>query len=194
MKSKDLIKTLQELDPSGETEVCVHNVDIMYIESLPAYYDGTLQVLVRDEDGKIQGAKYVRSGDKIKINTMSISDYVEHANECSQEINVDYSELSTMDQDNTKRHHQQLLEHYDNMESELELGYFQDWAKNKALSVTVDIEEIDEISKEFFKENLSRKDPIKVGQGYSYITKRHEQWDESLIVQITDGFLEIVKR
>lgn len=79
MKTKELIKRLQEADPSGELECCVGNVDIYFVEQLPAYYDGPLEVLVHDEALKdkcwsITGAKIVRSGQKVQIHTISIED------------------------------------------------------------------------------------------------------------------------
>lgn len=48
MKTKELIKRLQEADPDGETEVCVGNEDILFVAKEPAYYDGCFQVLNRD--------------------------------------------------------------------------------------------------------------------------------------------------
>ena len=77
MKTKELIRQLQDADPSGEIEVCVGNVDIHFVERLEAYYDGTLQVLTRDETRKgykIVGGKYKRTGSKINLHTLSISD------------------------------------------------------------------------------------------------------------------------
>jgi hypothetical protein len=78
MKTKTLIKLLQEADPTGEEEVCVGNVDIFDVHPDGAYYDGALQVLVRDDKLKpfwdIVGGKYVRTGKKIQIHTLSIQD------------------------------------------------------------------------------------------------------------------------
>lgn len=79
MKTKELIKRLQKADPTGEGEVCYGNEDILFIETLPAYYDGSLQVLVRDEkrdDYNVVGAKFVRTGSKVQIVTYSIEDAV----------------------------------------------------------------------------------------------------------------------
>ena len=77
MKTKELIRQLQEKDPGGEEEVCVGNEDIFFVEYEPAYYDGSLQILVRDEEKKpyynIVGAKFRRSGSKIQIHTVSIA-------------------------------------------------------------------------------------------------------------------------
>ena len=76
MKTKELIRLLQEEDPTGETECCVDNVDIFTVDAEPAYYDGLLEVLRRDESKKpywdIIGADYVGTGSKINISTMPI--------------------------------------------------------------------------------------------------------------------------
>lgn len=82
MKTKDLIKMLQDVDPSGETEVCVDNLDIYFAERKPAYWDGRLQLLIRDESKKpfyhVAGAKVISSGDKIELHTMGVEDVIEN--------------------------------------------------------------------------------------------------------------------
>lgn len=76
MKTRDLIAALREEDPSGELEVAVGNIDIHFVEKEPAYYDGCLQVLKRDEAKtdcyNIVGAEIRGSGAKIVIHTLSI--------------------------------------------------------------------------------------------------------------------------
>lgn len=78
VKTKKLIELLQKVDPTGETEVCVGNYDILQIFPSPAWYDGSLQVLIRDERllplYDVIGGKFVRNGDKIVIETLSIQD------------------------------------------------------------------------------------------------------------------------
>lgn len=77
MKSKKLIELLQKEDPTGETEVCIGNEDIYYIENMVAYWDGCLEVLKRDETSEyynVIGAKYTSSGYKIGLRTLSIFD------------------------------------------------------------------------------------------------------------------------
>jgi|SRR5208337_1700100 len=79
MKSKELIKQLQYLDPKGETEVSCGNHDIWTVDMEPAYYDGRLQLLIRDPEktGKyfdIIGAKYVSKGYKIVLTSMGVTD------------------------------------------------------------------------------------------------------------------------
>lgn len=76
MKSKKLIKLIQELDPSGETEVCVGTTqDIAFVERMPAYYDGALQLIEREND-EIVSAKFERAGDKIAIRYVGIVDAI----------------------------------------------------------------------------------------------------------------------
>ena len=81
MKTKELIRQLQENDPSGENEVNIDGVDIWYVDSLPGYYDGPYQVLDRDETCQyynIIGAKYKKSGRKVIIKTLSILEALEN--------------------------------------------------------------------------------------------------------------------
>ena len=76
MKTKELIRQLQEADPSGELEVGIHNEDILSIEHLPAYYDGSLQVINKNEKGHIVSGEIYRTGSKIKICTYPLEDAV----------------------------------------------------------------------------------------------------------------------
>ena len=81
MKSKELIQQLQKLDPTGETEVCVGNTPIYFVESKPAYYDGVLKTLIHDEPkvGKefsIIGMKYIIHGEKLHLNLFEVDDLI----------------------------------------------------------------------------------------------------------------------
>ncbi len=79
MKTKELIRRLQEIDPTGETECCVGNADIFFVDCTPAYWDGCLQLLKRDPTSKyynVIGAKYTTKGQKIVIVTHSIEDAI----------------------------------------------------------------------------------------------------------------------
>jgi hypothetical protein len=74
MKTKDLIRELQDADPTGEMHVTVGKRDIHFIGQQPYYYDGNVEKLIRDEsaDGyNIIGAEYPTE-DHIKIFTLSI--------------------------------------------------------------------------------------------------------------------------
>ena len=80
MKSKELIRWLQEEDPTGEGEVVVGNDDIHFLEWKPGYWDGKYTVLIRDESKRpyydIVGAEYRSDGEKLCIRTMSWQDVI----------------------------------------------------------------------------------------------------------------------
>lgn len=196
MKTKELIRQLQEADPSGEEEVCVGNVDIHFVELLPAYYDGALQVLTRDENCKfynIIGAKYKRSGNKVKIHTLSITDAISN----NREMPVDYSELPTDRQESAKKSHDELREWHKRLENQLEWDYFHKWVAKQAYYVTADTDEIEGAVFRFFEKHVSADDPLPEGGvpfGHNYITTREMQWDQKYQVVIDEGFLKVKVR
>lgn len=92
MKTKELIRQLNEADPTGENECVVNNVDIFFVSHEPAYYDGRAEMLIRDETNKyynVVGAKVRCNGTKIQIHLHSIEDAIlSHP-----DLPVDLSEL-----------------------------------------------------------------------------------------------------
>ena len=75
MKTKELIRQLQEADPDGDKDCCVDNTDIFYVGIEPAYCDGCKQILIRDKDCEyynIIGGKVSSEGSKLVITTLSI--------------------------------------------------------------------------------------------------------------------------
>jgi hypothetical protein len=77
MKTNKLIKLLQNADPTGEAEVCVSNQDILDVASMPAYYDGRQEILIRDESLNcydVIGGKITSLGTKIKIITHGLDE------------------------------------------------------------------------------------------------------------------------
>lgn len=77
MKSKELIKLLQDLDPAGETEVCVDNLAIFSVYSSPSYWDGPLNIILREDAAdkyKITGFKITGRGTKIVIKALLLED------------------------------------------------------------------------------------------------------------------------
>lgn len=76
MRTSNLIRMLQELDPSGDLEVSVGNTDILFVDRVPPWYDGEQEVLIRDDSspyydvvgGYLRGA----GDDKIRIHTHSL--------------------------------------------------------------------------------------------------------------------------
>lgn len=75
MNTAELIKWLQDADPSGELECVVGNIPILYADKNPAYYDGCYQYLVRDDKGHFDfsAAEIRGDGEKVQIHTMSIA-------------------------------------------------------------------------------------------------------------------------
>ncbi len=55
MKSKELIRQLQELDPVGDIEVIGSAGDISFADRVQDYYDGYARTLLRNEKGHIIG-------------------------------------------------------------------------------------------------------------------------------------------
>ena len=73
MKTKELIRQLQEIDPSGELECCISNHDILFVERIGAFYDGPLEILVRDTRGEVVGGILRRIGEKIRIHVLDLA-------------------------------------------------------------------------------------------------------------------------
>jgi hypothetical protein len=90
MKTSKLIQLLQESDPSGDLECCVDNEDIVCTSRSPAYYDGCLELLVRNEHGHVMSGAVCRSGAKVNIVHHSICDCIDD----DPNFSVDLSDLS----------------------------------------------------------------------------------------------------
>lgn len=197
MKTSELIRLLQEEDPSGEGHVVVGNLDIHFVEALPAYYDGSAQELIRDPARapyyNITGGKYRRSGTKIQIHTLSFSSVIENDPDNST---FDYSELPTDRQESAKQSHDNLRKFVKDVENRLEKENFLKWFKEKASKLTEDLEDVKEIAEAFFDKNLDRNDPIPKDiptLNESYVSRRHKQWDRQLKVTVDDGYIQIKK-
>ena len=81
MKTNELIKQLQAIDPTGDREVCIDgSADIYSIHEELAYWDGRLNVLIRDESKKpyydVVGVKIIHSGTKIVLKSWSADDVI----------------------------------------------------------------------------------------------------------------------
>lgn len=92
MKTKELVELISQLDPSGELEVTADGLPIYMAEKLPAYYDGSLQMLLQDKavaHYNITGYKVTNAGNKVTLRTMDLAAVL------SDNVNapVDLSEL-----------------------------------------------------------------------------------------------------
>ena len=202
MKVKDLVRLLQAEDPTGETEVCVQNEDIFDVHTEPAYYDGKLQLLVRDpaliDCYDVVGGKYVVSGSKIVITPMGVTDVLWD----NPEAVIDYSDLDK----NTGRGSADYRKSDDatrqasrDVELKVEMDAFYRWAKKKAEAIRDSGEDIRLSADHFYKDNLSPKDPVKdlpqrydEKHGYSYWPswndRREAMWNDTIEVYWKGGW------
>ena len=76
MKTKDLIKMLQEVDPSGECQVNGYGGDLWFAQRLPWYYDGNSVIVERKPNGVITGIRQgtKEDGDKVVIYELGIDE------------------------------------------------------------------------------------------------------------------------
>ena len=163
MKSKELIRLLQEADPTGEVEVGVGNIDIFSVEPMPAYYDGRFQKLIRDEKlapyFDVVGAKYCSHGSKIKLIPMSVTDVLWD----NPDAEIDYSDLGSPDSEYVKQMKQTddiTREASRNVELSVEIRAFQEWVAAKAALIRPG-EESKGTAEYFYRKYLSPKDPVK---------------------------------
>jgi hypothetical protein len=190
MKTKDVIAMLQKEDPSGEIDVCVGNVDISFISREAAYYDGSQQVLIRNESGRAIGGKYKRQGDKVQIHLLPFSTLLWD----KTEINIDYSELGEIRGKEYKDNHDKIKAAALALDCELELEYFTKHIKERAEKLGDDEEnDLNDIIKDFFMANITPKEKFPDDIpfiGLSYIDRRNIQWGREVSVNYTeDGFV-----
>ena len=102
MKTKELIRRLQEEDPNGETEVTVNGADIYFLETLPGYYDGCFPVLIHDPKlvdkcYSIIGVEIRGGGLKVRLNTMDLRDVLLDHPEAEVRYDGEYAERHCKD-------------------------------------------------------------------------------------------------
>lgn len=198
MKTKEVIRRLQEADPSGELEVSVGNLDIFYIDVLPAYYDGRQQVLTRDESCpyyNVVGARYRSSGEKVVIHTLSIDSAVWE----DPELPIDYSDLSEQSREAYKKADDKARQDALECKNRIEWEYFLKHVKGRAGELSGDQDGLEEKAKEFFDKHLSHKDSIPADipiVGESYCSRRDKQWGREVSVRydLTEGWVLSLNR
>jgi hypothetical protein len=176
MKTKDLIKKLQEADPSGEEQCCIENSDIWDVIVEPAYYDGALVVIhERNEDNMPLKGKRVRTGNKVNITPITMQDAIEY-----DTFQVEYS-----NEDDKKRYEKIDIEHrrvYKRIDFEVEQRIFASWVFMKIQSLQLIplswVERIRETANKFYSENRGPDVDGKVIR--SKIWKKSEGWADKL--------------
>lgn len=212
MKTKDLIKLLQEADPSGENEVCVGNADIHFVGPEPAYYDGCLQVLKRDPARApyydVCGAKYVGDGTKIVIHTLSISSAIFN----DEDLPVEFDNMTEQQLEWYKKsvesRRAETRQIHDEVEGE---SFVQHMKQRFQYQEGEDFrrQEVEEAAKAFYDENLSYLDEMPEdikhekeqqtisGKEYtitpSWRDRRWKQWRREIAADFEDGKLVLKK-
>ena len=203
MKTKELIKLLQEQDPSGELECCVGNVDIFGVYIEPAYWDGALQVLVRDESKKpyynVVGAKYITEGNKITISTHSIMDALSE----NDNLPVEYVGINEK-----TNHYKESVEQnrikFREIHNDCELYLFKEYLRKKFPELPEEL--IEKSATSYYNDNMSYKDPMpedikkmstkENGMTVipSWFERRCLQWDRELEINLNKNELLICKK
>lgn len=193
MTTKELIAKLQELDPDGDTHVCVDNVDIYSVACVEAYWDGTQQIIIHDEAAKpyysATGVKFNDKGLKIVIQTLSWQDVLLDVPDAKFEYtspqvkerwepHVEAKRTKTIDMLNSITHE-----------------HFVRYAKNRFPEISSDI------SLAFAKNNFAHDDKLpkaelrpfesngKTYTAWESINERRERmWDST--VKLQDGILK----
>jgi len=157
---------------------------------MPAYWDGAAQIIELDENEDYKTVKYYRYGTKIQISTLSISDMVIS----NPEVQVDYSELAESNQIQMAENHKKLRDWSRNCDFNLWNKYFSEWAYEKSLEITQDVDDVHDIISMFFKENSDLlltppKDFVCSNESKSMVQRHYEYWNSILEITLNDGFL-----
>lgn len=184
MKTKELIRLLQEEDPSGEIECCIGNADIKCVYLETAYWDGCLQVFKRNESGKVIGAKYISEGMKLQIDSMSIEDAIYSIPDLEVEYTSEYVEKY---RDNIDKIRQKAIDIKNKVHRESFVAYFikkygekyKELAEKFSLNLTY---------KDKMSDDIREKKIVKIIDSKEYIVTPSwnerwcEQWDREIYV------------
>ena len=213
MKTKELIHRLQEADPSGEMDCCVSNADIFFVDVEPAYWDGCLQVLIRDPAKSpyydVVGAKYVSSGKKLVIRPLSISDAIFE----NEKLPVDYEDLAPSWQERYKNMVEERRKETNEISNGVENGIFVEYITRRyagQFGEDFRVEEVRDAATEFYKANMSYLDDMpqdilkkrvketidgkEVEVIPSWNDRRREQWDREIKLDFENGKFVLKKR
>ena len=164
MKTKELIKRLQEADPTGETECSIGNYAIEDVYNESAYYDGCLQIVEVDSNGYEISMSRKHDGRKIVIEYYDLARILLD----NPDFPIEYSEK-------TEKYRERDDERRDYARRALklaEISIFKDWLKKSGAEVK------DESVESIFDSlGLSRNNPLPSGDG-CYYDKRLAEWSD----------------
>lgn len=209
MKTKDLIRLLQEADPTGEEHCCIDNADISGVCAMSAYYDGCLQVVERVEgeaDGRPLSATRVHSGVKINISPMPISELLL---DCPR-LRITYNDYTEKYRSRDDADRQRSIDVSNSVEKE----HFEKWVlghvglrKDHAVTITERHlrQRVTAVASQFYRDNMSFDDPMPADiiargmplqglPGESWATRREMQWAREFEVTPTVDSVAITKR
>ena len=210
MKTKDLIKALQEEDPSGEMECVVGNHSVVGVWTDPAYWDGCMQVVERDPATQRYKARITSSGHKVVLWVMGAIDVIENYPEAEVKIEVGNAEKQA-DYEKMIENARRTIR---KIERDVELSLFQGHVLKvlKEEGFEYEEENVKAAAEAFFcSAHISRNDPIPQdilehrtttysgGKAYetipSYASMRSEQWRRQFRVSSDDtGKAKIERR
>jgi hypothetical protein len=196
MKSKDLIKLIQQKDPTGEMECCIGNADIYLVYSDPSYWDGCLEVLERDKNNpyyNVTGAKFTSKGVKLVLQPLSIRDAV-----------FNDENLPVQFDDYTKNKYEKIVEEWRKESREVnnssEKSIFMSYIEKRYFNQeNFDEELLKEAASKFYDESMSYLDEMPKDiltkkiqdEGYiatpSWAERRREQWEREISLDVQDG-------
>lgn len=193
VKTKELIKQLQEADPTGEVEVTVGNTDIHFVDALPSYYDGCQQILIRDEKNKdsynIIGGKVRSNGCKVMLRLHSIKDAIFD----NPKLPVDYSDLGFFYNGSYKKDHDRMRKFSKKCNYDISLRNFYDFVKKRIPAIADD--KTKKAAKDFYDRNLKYKEidlpnyPVKTPEGYtsypSWNDREQTYWNQHINVSLS---------
>ena len=119
MTTAELIKKLQEEDPSGELQVVVGNIPIYTVDNVEAYWDGRLQMLIQDHNRdpyyNIVGYKVTSQGRKVRLHTMDLDDVMldnpdipVYLEELGEHFHPEWEERVRKTREESKRIHEEV--------------------------------------------------------------------------------------
>lgn len=187
MTSSALIEELRKVDPTGETQVCIGNCAITYINVEPYYYDGKLQIVEFGADGRAIRGWRATSGNKIVITSDTLRELA--ANDPSFEI-IYKTEKHRLDYEHSDKEESRWNRE---IEHKVEMEGFQDWVfQTIQTQKPVALGWVDRIKKAaedyFSKTMMGRDDPNSVDfdntkrswrdqRELDYADSIHVEWD-----------------
>ena len=122
MKTKEFIKRLQDVDPTGEEHIRISGGVITGVELKEGYWDGPFDYVEKGEDGKL---KWVAStkGNKVDVHTMDLYDFAEWYDgdweEMKKHITIEYGYVNKDREEEFMKHAKRECDEYNEISAEI---------------------------------------------------------------------------